>query len=412
MSQRLDAGMPGNRRRGLLIWWLFGAAAVIVLVVAGLLLRNRSQANDPAEPSASIHFPVTNASEIEESARAEQGFELPKSSNTPTVLSATEKTNQIAHSKRASQDPAAEPTPSATTEFHGSTEIDSDKKTSFSPLYTAPGLNPSDTRIHISAISLPGLGLSALSMPNTSDLLLSAKIKSPQSTEVESTKKTVRKGYFIDLSAGMRTARPNSYVAQTGLGWRTPISDRWGILINTGLGINGMHQPAQVALKELQSNSEFRLDGSTANPSNEFSEITEVPVAELQLKNNYFAYLGAHLSYSIHERWSLNMGLEAAFRFHSVHEDPMQLNPGIIASPNGGASQFNFNSRQIENRFLLFNRWDIRPVAGLSYALRPGIQLEASYRHGLIPLLAHPTKDTPPGSARFLQLGIRYQIGG
>lgn len=411
MNQRLDAGLPKGRKRGLLIWWLFGVVAVIALAT-GWVLMNQSLPQDSPEdtPTAQSEFRIP----AEKDKTKGSHLDLPTSkTNALPSKAETKQTHSVAFppSKRTTR--AAESPPITANPHEAEIYPFSNTKTAGLPL--VPGTFPDETsqrRVHSSALPLPWLEDSGLSMPVPSDLTGAPLLKSSlPSADIDASKNVSENGFFIDLSMGTRTARPYSYVAQTGMGWRSSLSDRWSYMMTTGLGINGMHQPAQVALTEYRSSSRFLLDQSTEVSSGEFSLNREFAEARLQLKNNYFAYLGAHLDYSIHDRWSVSMGLEVAYRFHSVHEGPIQQNNGLVSSPSGEVSEISYSSREIEQRFILFNRWDIRPVAGLSYALRPHIHLLATYRHGLNPLLAHPIKPTPPGSARFLQLGVRYQMG-
>lgn len=421
MSQRLDASLPRDRKPIFAIWWVWGLAILIGLVA----WYNYTQQAQPTAASASsdIAQAVSSEEQTEDQAQSTEhdldnsnlvGGSPSRTSNEkpPAVSSRT-----VAPASMSAEPPAATdiPGPYTAADEHSNVnkvepqalpqmtinELESGTSGVQAPNKSGPIYTPA-SQLRQFPFSNPF----ARSQPEFGGLYpieASDPISFAQS-ELESGSR-----YFIDLAGGVRTARPYSYAGQAGMGWRAPISGKWSYMVTLGAGIDGVHQTGDIALKELQNSSRSQQQdetfGSGEDISNNSPESWNFGVARIELKNNYFAYFGLHTAYNFTPNWSLRLGVETAYRFHIENEVSRSISNGL-----GDPTLEFFSSREVEDQFVLFNSWDLRPVAGLSYTVRPNIHLNLTYRHGTNPLLPNPIQDTPAGHARFLQLGIQFDL--
>ena len=417
MSQRLDASLPRDRKRIFTIWWVWGLVALIGLGVWFMY-------NQQPELQAVSTSPDIAQSAIQKGQQSDQVTNSDKTLDHSVfpAESLLKSSRQMVSSKSTpSQSGSAEVL--ADTDISESSESDrlnsrGTKEEVQAPLIvmTARESQPirdQETgaleRMHTPLSQLPHFPLShsfILPPPDMSGLS-SLQISSP--IELSPSEWNTESGYFVDLAAGARVAPPYSYVGQAGMGWRAPISDKWSYRLTWGAGVEGMHQPAKIALQERRSSWRSQEDEAISGPnediSNNLSESGEFGAAEIQLRNHYFAYFGLHTAYQFASNWSISLGMETAYRFYVSSGESYALN----FTSNGSFSTDN-SSRNIAEDFVLFNRWDLRPVAGLNYKLRSNMSLNLTYRHGTNPLLPHPIQDTPAGYARFLQVGLRMTL--
>lgn len=421
MSQRLDASLPRDRKPIFAIWWVWGLAILIGLVA----WYTHTQQTQPTAASANSDIAQAVSSEQQTEDQAQStGHDLdhpnlvneshsPTSAEKPPAVSS----RTVGPAAMSAEAPTTTDIPGASTAADENSNVNKVQlqalsHTATNELKPEPSgvQEPSKSgRIYTSASQLPQFPFSnpfAFSQP---DLGGQYSIEASDPIAFAESEFKSGSGYFIDLAAGVRTARPYSYAGQAGMGWRAPISGKWSYMVTLGAGVDGVHQTGHIALKELQTSSrsqeEDATSGSSEDISNNFSESGNFGVARIELKNNYFAYLGVHADYNFAPNWSLRLGVESAYRFHNATGES-------YASSSISGGQFLIDNRwdEVEEHFVVFNRWDLRPVAGLSYSLRPKIHLNLTYRHGTNPLLQNPIQDTPAGHARFLQLGIQFDL--
>jgi hypothetical protein len=420
MSQRLDVSLPRDRKPIFAIWWVWGLAILIGLG-AWYMYTQQAQPTAASGPSDIAQTVPPQQQTPDQSPGTGGDLDNPHLAGASPSSTSEEMpftSSRTVVPKAVSSAPPANtdiPAPSAAADVHAKVN----KARSQALLDTTAnelGSEPSGVqepnksgRIFTQAAQLPQHPFSnpfALSQPEH-DGLYPIEASNPTAF----TERVLESGsrYFIDLAAGIRTARPYSYAGQAGMGWRAPLSGKWSYGVTLGVGVDGLHQTADIALKERQTSSrsqdENATSGSTGDVSNNFSESGEFGVAQLDLQDNYFAYFGLHMTYNFASNWSLRLGVETAYRFHIATGESY-----VYSSISAGQFSWDNSLSRIEEQFVVFNRWDLRPVAGLSYALRPDIHLNLTYRHGTHPLLQNPIQDTPAGRARFLQLGIQFDL--
>lgn len=421
MSQRLDASLPRDRKPIFAIWWVWGLAILIGLVA----WYTYTQQAQPTAASASSDIAQTVSPEMQPTDQTQStGHDLDNPNLVSESPSATSEEIPPAVSSRTFAPSAMSAEPPAATDIPGPyTAADEHYNVNKVEPQALPQMTINELESGTSGVQAPNKSgpiytpasqlrqfplfnpfeLSQLELGGLYPIEASDPIAFAES-ELESGSR-----YFIDLATGVRTARPYSYAGQAGMGWRAPISGKWSYMVTLGAGIDGVHQTGDIALKELQNSSRSQQQdetfGSGEDISNNSPESGNFGVARIELKNNYFAYFGLHTAYNFAPNWSLRLGVETAYRFHNATGES-------YASSSISGGQFSIDNRwdEVEEHFVVFNRWDLRPVAGLSYSLRPKIHLNLTYRHGTNPLLPNPIQDTPAGHARFLQLGIQFDL--
>ncbi len=417
MSQRLDASLPRDRKRIFAIWWVWGLVALTGL--GAWFMYNQQREPEVASTSSDIaQSAIQKEHQPDQTPKSEKGLDqsmLPAESlSTPSRPIVSSKSNP-------SQ--AGSPELLADRGIPGSSESDrlnpwGTKEGVQTPLIAMTARESqllvdqetaASERMDAQLSQLPHFPLSRsfiLPPPEMSGL---ASLQPSSPIEISPSEWKTESGYFVDLAAGARVARPYSYVGQAGMGWRSPISYKWSYRLTWGAGVEGMDQPARVALKEIRQSSRSQEEdissGSTGSVTNGFPGSGDFGAAEIQLRNHYFAYFGLHTAYQFAPNWSISFGVETAYRFYVSSGESYALN----FTSNGSFSLDNSSSNIAED-FVLFNRWDFRPVAGLSYKLRSNMSLNLTYRHGTNPLLPNPIQDTPAGHARFVQLGVQFDL--
>jgi len=417
MSQRLDANLPRDRKRVFAIWWVWGIVALIGMG-AWFMYNQQDEAQAPATSSDIVQSAIQREYQPDQASKSEKGLGSSVSTDdSPSILLGQRVSSNSTPSRAGSPDLLADTGISESSKSDGldSREIKEDVQASLQAMTSPESQQLVDQETGASERKdaqlspLPDFPLSSpfiLSLPEISGLVSLQPSSTIQSSPI---KVKTESGYFVDLAAGTRVAQPYSYVGQAGMGWRAPLSDKWSYSLSWGAGVEGMHQPARVALKEFRQSSrslqEDISSGSTGSVTNGFPGSGEFGAAEIQLRNHYFAYFGLHTAYQFAPNWAFRFGVETAYRFYISSEESYGLN-----FSSDGSFSIDNSSRNIAQDFVLFNRWDFRPVAGLNYKLRSNMSLNLTYRHGTNPLLPNPIQDTPAGHARFVQLGVQFDL--
>lgn len=396
MNQRLEASMPRDRNHRVIIWWFLGVAAFISPLVFWTYEEQKKEALQKEivmeskldiQSPGSLHKIEQNndiISELEESpaispsteqkARAGKGERKP--TNPPTEIQGGDNSQTGILVDKITQS--------------GSTlELleESEKLRAYSSVRELVGLAPQLFPLK------DGLSPKEYILPDINRV-----------HNISSSKEKINNRYFIEVSSGIRAASPVSYIGQVGGGMRFSLSNKWDYMMSLGAGIVRHHENAEVDLKERRSNDEFAADVTNGE---QFSDGNSYGRVQLDLKNNVFAYSGFYVSRHTDSRWSFRFGVEVAYRFYNQYVAREQLN---LATGYPTANFQILRSSELEEEFVIFNRWDIRPVVGIQYALHSNFNLALSYRHGLNPLLAYPAGKTPQLDGRFIQLGVQYQF--
>ena len=401
MNQRLEASMPRDRNRRIFIWWFFGAVILIAAVVTWIY-NNKELKNDSSQKEVVVKAEIENQNSLRSYKETKNNISYSDSEEPQQTSQSAE---QIAATLKGEINSVSqEPETQSRANSQAQISVDKTKKLDRSGDVFEMAGKPDNFQNHTFARQLPLVPLPLLK--GTDDLNLKG-YRLPDVNkilEINPAKEEIKNSYFIDLSSGIRTASPVSYVGQVGAGMRFSLSDNWDYMMSLGLGIEGQHETAIVNLKERKSNDEFAED---VNSGGQFSNNNSNRQVQLDLQNNFFAYSGFHVSRRIHSRWSLRFGLEVAYRFYNQYEGRNQF---LLETGNSTANFETLRFSELEEKYVIFNRWDIRPVVGINYALQSRFNLELSYRHGLNPLLAYPADNTPELAGRFLQLGVQYQF--
>ncbi|NBB89017.1 MAG: hypothetical protein GVX96_04460 [Bacteroidetes bacterium] len=396
MNQRLEASMPRDRNNRVIIWWFLGVAAFITPMVfwifeeqnkdalqKEIVVESKQEIQNP-RTSHKIEQNIENTSEFEESPA--------------TFLSTEQKT----WARKGEPKPTIQPSAIEGGD-NSKTGILVDKATqSGSPLE----LSEESGRLSDYTFVRELAGLAPQLFPLKDRLSLKEYIV-PELNKVHNinpSKKKVNTSYFIEISSGIRTASPVSFIGQTGGGMRFSLSNKWDFMMSLGAGIEGHHENAEVDLKKRRSNDEL---ASEITNEGQFTSGNSYGRVQIDLKNGVFAYSGFYVTRHIDSRWACRFGVEVAYRFYNYYEARNQFNFGT-GDPTVNNQILRLSA--LEEEFVIFNRWDIRPIVGIEYDLHPDVNLALSYRHGLAPLLAYPAGKTPQIDGRFIQLGVQYQF--
>ncbi len=416
MSQQLDAKMPRKRRRVFAIWWLWGLGLFLLLGMGWWFFTPQSSSDSTeVEPIAQTHESSNDPVNRSQKEASRQNSIASVSGNEyatkESQLSQSDQ-NEFLTPKPLNNDDGPFPSdPASEKEEQGDalprafeSAYEHSKMNSQTDPVSTEEKEPFTNRWDAIPFTIQRGATPLFSLHKP--ILTPAPLQ--QSTlEVEPEKISPARAqrFFLDFSAGARTARPYSYVTQLGIGSRHPMGDKFSLDFVFGGGVEGLHQESVTSLKEWQASSSRQDSEFAMDPSNFNSEAGSYGQASLRLQQNYFGYLGASMNYSFTNRWSLRFGLDFVSRIYTNYEGFYEIEEADIGS---GTDEFLFNSRQIKEQFQIFNRWDIRPHLGLHYAIHHDVQIYLNYRHGFSPVLAHPTANTPSGQARYMQMGIQY----
>lgn len=444
MRQLLDSEMPVANRKPFLIWWLSGAAVATILIFSIQYWAGRPEAKELAS---------ADSTEVESVAvvKSELPINLKQSNETPeatkeNIAKATTQSNQSIYNNRTSSTVnttekyisgnqstsknlgfVEAPTEIADIESQesvvllGQHEVKNEVQ---APKLINPEVKPDlnqESKLTefglIEPINEPEFESQASpdnslsnNIPDRLQDLLPNEVGASESdiqylnesnNEVALEKNASPLGGYLGLSSGINIVDPVSYVAQLGGGVSIALSQKWGIQIGAGLGLNGLRHQASIGLVTESSLAEdFQIDNTSGQSLPQGTE-----AAELSLTTNWYTYLHTGINYRC-GNWSLGTGVDVAYRFG------IQLN-GLSQrayDANAMPAQRNFTGSEIEELFSLYNRVDIRPMLSIGYMVHPRLSLDLVYRHGLNPLLKYPLSGSKAAYNRNIQLGLGYHF--
>ncbi len=210
---------------------------------------------------------------------------------------------------------------------------------------------------------------------------------------------------FVMLSLGSNVTVPFSIVSQFDIGLERSISKKWAYQVGLGAGINGLYYNPDVALME-RSGSSRRSNVVIPDHNSQISNSSEVDIAAVDVNRNFFAHTFGHLVYRMNDQWQFLAGVEMAYRF-GISIDEL-FHTGETTS--GSFSSLSYTGEEIEQLFVIFNRWDIRPSLGVGYDFNARFGLHLRYRHGLNGLIAHPVDGFNSAYTRNVQMGLMYRF--
>jgi len=85
----------------------------------------------------------------------------------------------------------------------------------------------------------------------------------------------------------------------------------------------------------------------------------------------------------------------------------------LATDPDEEQLQFTFNNRtnyQVDEELDALNHWDVQLSSGLTYKLSPRLSVDASYHHGLVPLINAEYDPNRGSLRRSIGLGLRCKI--